>query len=86
MTSPHLKTRSTGALVVDVLIDPLSAAKDLGVLNIAGALPFAPAPAIAPALLDLGDGSYATRICAEHSQDGGGVNNGVSAGEAALRA
>ena len=29
------------ALVVDVLTDPLNAAKDLGVLNIAGALPFA---------------------------------------------
>jgi MFS family permease len=47
------------ALVVDVLNDPLTAAKDLGVLNIAGALPFAVAPAIAPALLDLGNGSYA---------------------------
>jgi MFS family permease len=47
------------ALVVDVLPDPLSAAKDLGVLNIAGALPFAVAPAVAPALLSLGQGSYA---------------------------
>lgn len=47
------------ALVVDVLSDPLTAAKDLGVLNIAGALPFALAPAIAPALLGLGEGSYA---------------------------
>lgn len=47
------------ALVVDVLTDPLTAAKDLGVLNIAGALPFAVAPAIAPALLELGNGSYA---------------------------
>jgi MFS family permease len=46
------------ALVVDVLPDPDQAAKDLGVLNIAGALPFALAPAIAPAILDLGDGSY----------------------------
>jgi MFS family permease len=47
------------ALVVDVLSDPLSAAKDLGVLNIAGALPFAIAPALAPGLLALGHGSYA---------------------------
>jgi MFS family permease len=47
------------ALVVDVLTDPLTAAKDLGVLNIAGALPFAVAPALAPALLALGGGSYA---------------------------
>ena len=39
------------ALVVDVLPDPLTAAKDLGVLNIAGALPFALAPAVAPGLL-----------------------------------
>jgi hypothetical protein len=45
------------ALVVDVLADPLTAAKDLGVLNIAGALPFALAPAVAPGLLSLG-GSY----------------------------
>ena len=37
------------ALVVDVLPDSESAAKDLGVLNIAGALPFALAPAVAPA-------------------------------------
>lgn len=47
------------ALVVDVLTDPLTAAKDLGVLNIAGALPFALAPAMAPGLLALGNGSYA---------------------------
>jgi MFS family permease len=46
------------ALVVDVLPDPGSAAKDLGVLNIAGALPFALAPALAPGLLSLGHGSY----------------------------
>jgi MFS family permease len=39
------------ALVVDVLPDPGTAAKDLGVLNIAGALPFSLAPAIAPAVL-----------------------------------
>ncbi|HEX5877980.1 MAG TPA: MFS transporter [Actinomycetota bacterium] len=47
------------ALVVDVLSDPLTAAKDLGVLNIAGALPFALAPALAPILLSAGHGSYA---------------------------
>jgi MFS family permease len=47
------------ALVVDVLPDTASAAKDLGVLNVAGALPFALAPAIAPAILGLADGSYA---------------------------
>ena len=47
------------ALVVDVLTDPLAAAKDLGILNIAGALPFALAPAVAPALLSVGGGSYA---------------------------
>jgi MFS family permease len=46
------------ALVVDVLPDGESAAKDLGVLNIAGALPFAVAPAVAPAVLALGHGSY----------------------------
>ncbi len=46
------------ALVVDVLPDPDSAAKDLGVLNIAGALPSAIAPAVAPVILALGGGSY----------------------------
>ncbi len=46
------------ALVVDVLPDPASAAKDLGVFNIASALPFSVAPAIAPAILAIGDGSY----------------------------
>jgi hypothetical protein len=33
-------------------------AKDLGVFNIAGALPFALAPALAPAILAVGGGSY----------------------------
>jgi len=47
------------ALVVDVLPDPDTAAKDLGVLNIAGALPFSVAPALAPAVLAIGGGSYA---------------------------
>jgi MFS family permease len=51
------------ALVVDVLPDKNNAAKDLGVFNMAGALPFsiAPgiAPGIAPAILAIGSGSYA---------------------------
>jgi MFS family permease len=46
------------ALVVDVLPDKDSAAKDLGVFNIAGALPFSIAPGIAPAILAIGGGSY----------------------------
>lgn len=47
------------ALVVDVLPESGSVAKDLGVLNIAGALPFAVAPALAPAILGITDHSYA---------------------------
>jgi len=46
------------ALVVDVLPDNNSAAKDLGVFNIAGAIPFSIAPAIAPVILAIGGGSY----------------------------
>jgi MFS family permease len=46
------------ALVADVLPDPDNAAKDLGVLNIAGALPFSIGPALAPLVLAIGDGSY----------------------------
>ena len=46
------------ALVADVLPDPNSAAKDLGVMNIAGALPSSVAPAIAPAILAMSHGSY----------------------------
>jgi MFS family permease len=46
------------ALVADVLPDPGSAAKDLGVMNIAGALPSSVAPAVAPAILAIGNGSY----------------------------
>ena len=46
------------ALVADVLPSKANAAKDLGVLNIAGALPFSIAPAIAPAILAIGGGSY----------------------------
>jgi MFS family permease len=46
------------ALVVDVLPDQDNAAKDLGVFNIAGALPFSIAPGFAPAILAIGNGSY----------------------------
>jgi MFS family permease len=46
------------ALVVDVLPNPDRVAKDLGVLNIAGALPYSVAPALAPAVLAIGRGSY----------------------------
>jgi MFS family permease len=46
------------ALVADVLPDQENAAKDLGVFNIAGALPFSVAPAIAPVVLGLGHASY----------------------------
>jgi MFS family permease len=46
------------ALVTDVLPDKDHAAKDLGVFNIANALPYSVAPAIAPVVLALGHGSY----------------------------
>jgi MFS family permease len=46
------------ALVADVLPNPDDAAKDLGVFNYAGALPFALAPTVAPGILGLGGGSY----------------------------
>jgi MFS family permease len=46
------------ALVVDVLPDQSTAAKDLGVMNIAGALPYSIAPALAPAVLAISNGSY----------------------------
>jgi MFS family permease len=46
------------ALVVDVLPDKDNVAKDLGVFNMAGALPFSIAPGIAPAILAVGGGSY----------------------------
>jgi MFS family permease len=42
------------ALATDVLPDQMDVAKNLGVFNIAGALPFA----IAPAILLIGSGSY----------------------------
>ena len=44
------------ALVVDVLPETDTAGRDLGVLNIAGALPFALAPAVAPAILGASGG------------------------------
>ena len=47
------------ALVADVLPDSASVAKDLGVMNIAGALPFPIGPAPAPMVLAADDGSYA---------------------------
>jgi MFS family permease len=46
------------ALVVDVLADDDNLAKDLGVLNMAGALPFSIGPAIAPFILAVGGNSY----------------------------
>ena len=46
------------ALVADVLPDDENAGKDLGVLNIAGALPFSVGPAIAPLVLVIGSDSY----------------------------
>jgi MFS family permease len=46
------------ALVADVLPDRDNVAKDLGVFNIAAALPSSVAPAIAPVILAVGGGSY----------------------------
>jgi len=46
------------ALVADVLPKRADVAKDLGVFNIAGALPFSIAPALAPVILLMGRGSY----------------------------
>ena len=48
------------ALVADVLPNKVNAAKDLGVMNMAGALPFSIAPALAPVILTVGNGSYGT--------------------------
>ncbi len=45
------------ALVADILPEK-DKAKDLGVMNIAGALPYTVAPAIAPVILTIGHGSY----------------------------
>ena len=47
------------ALVADVLPDRRTAAKNLGVFNIAGALPFSIAPAVATVVLALTGGNYA---------------------------
>jgi hypothetical protein len=46
------------ALVTDVLPDADDVAKDLGVFNIANSLPYAIAPAVAPAILAASGGSY----------------------------
>jgi MFS family permease len=46
------------ALVLDVLPDKDNAGKDLGVFNMASAIPFSLAPAIAPAILVIGSGNY----------------------------
>jgi MFS family permease len=46
------------ALFIDVLPDSRTAAKDLGVANIAAAMPVSLAPAVAPLVLALGGGSY----------------------------
>jgi MFS family permease len=46
------------ALVADVLPDVASSAKDLGVMNMAGALPSSVAPALAPGILAVSGGSY----------------------------
>jgi MFS family permease len=46
------------ALVVDLLPNGDNAARDLGVFNYAGALPFSIAPAMAPVILAVGSGSY----------------------------
>jgi MFS family permease len=53
-----LNTAVDLALVGDVLPAKDKVAKDLGVLNIAAELPFSIAPAIAPAILAIGGGSY----------------------------
>jgi len=47
------------ALVADVLPDSASVAKDLGVMNIAGALLFSIGPALAPVVLAASGGSHA---------------------------
>jgi MFS family permease len=47
------------ALVVDVLPRGTDSGKDLGVLNLAGAVPFSVAPAVAPAILAMSGGDYA---------------------------
>ena len=46
------------ALITQVLPQASNRAKDLGVMNSAGALPSSVAPAVAPAILAVGGGSY----------------------------
>jgi MFS family permease len=52
------------SLVLDVLPDRDAAAKDLGVFNMASAVPFALAPAIAPLILAIGGQSYSALYAA----------------------
>jgi hypothetical protein len=47
------------APMADVLSDSASVAKDLGVMNIAGALAFSIGPALGPMVLAAGGGSFA---------------------------
>ena len=47
------------ALVTDVLPDAADSARDLGLFNIANALPYALAPAVAPVILAASGDSYA---------------------------
>jgi MFS family permease len=65
------------ALVADVLPSEDNA-KDLGVLNIAGALPFSVAPALAPFVLSIADGDYGVLL-------GVAGTSAVLAGAAILR-
>lgn len=62
------------ALVTDVLPDPATAAKDMGIINIANALPQSVAPALAPFLLAVGGGGNYTALYV-----GGAVVAGVGA-------
>jgi MFS family permease len=55
------------ALVIDVLPDKDNTAKDLGVFNFAGAVPFSLAPAVAPVILAVGGGSYGVLFVAAGS-------------------
>ena len=52
------------ALVVDVLPDPDHVAKDLGLFNIAAAVPFSLAPVLAPLLLAVSNNSYSALFAA----------------------
>jgi hypothetical protein len=68
------------ALVVDVLPDKDNAAKDLGVINIAGALPFSVAPGIAPAILEFGKGRQVLSL--HRRSPRGSFGRGVQCGRA----